>query len=89
MVGGNEDVRIAARYTGKNLSIRAEGPGITKVWNELAEAGMNNNPDKAYSSMHLEVNDPQVAAKALGAVLFGLGIPLTSPYPNVHIIAGK
>ena len=39
-----------------------------------------------YASMHLQVVDPVIAAKALGAILLGLGVPMITPMPNLQLI---
>ena len=38
--------------------------------------------------MHLQVDTPVIAAKALGAILLGLGATIRTPLPNLRHIKG-
>lgn len=89
VVAGSKDVRIAARYKDKKLSVRIEGSNIEAFKPAITGIGMAYGGNKEYASMHLNADTPTIAAKALGAILVGLGIPLNSPLPNIQIIAGK
>jgi acetylornithine/succinyldiaminopimelate/putrescine aminotransferase len=40
----------------------------------------------SYASMHLQVETPVIAAKALGAILLGLGLPISTPMPNIKLL---
>ncbi len=94
LVGGNEDLRIAARYGVTNsygagqLSIRVEGPNLGKYKEQLYEAGLGGDKG-GYLSIHLTVSDRVEAQKALGAVLMGVGVPLETPLPDLGVIEGK
>lgn len=91
LVAANDDLRIAARLKGNSLSVRIEGPNIGKYVKQIESAGFGNySVSSAYASMHLDVSgDPVLAAKALGAVLMGLGVKLETPLPELKWIAGK
>lgn len=90
MVAANSDLRIAARYHPPTLSVRVEGPSWSKHKKRLVEVGFTNasaSPD--YCSMHLDVSgDAVMAAKVLGSVIVGLGIPIETPVPQISVIAG-
>ena len=89
LVGGNAEVRIAARYTGGQLSVRIEGPGWQKHASAIGDIGFECYNAKDYASMHLAVGeDTKMANKTLGAILLGLGIPLETPLPNVTVFKG-
>ena len=91
MIAADKDVRIAARYSGTQISIRIEGPGWKKHKAVIEVSGWTTiSPDKDYASLHLEVGEDTVMAnKTLGAVLMGLGLPLETPFPNLMLIKGK
>lgn len=89
VVGGNDDIRVAAKYKGGSLSIRVEGPNWEKHLSNIQNVGFGKADVSAgYASLHLSVSDDLVAAKALGAVLLGLGVQLDTPLPNVKLIKG-
>jgi hypothetical protein len=88
VVGANKAVRVAARLSMSSLSIRIEGPGWKNHVSGVGAMGFTVNSDKDYASLHLNVGDDlQMAAKTLGAVLLGLGLPLETPLPNIKRIA--
>lgn len=85
VVGANANVRIAARWSGSSLSVRIEGPGLSKVKNACESVGFNVSQGSKgdYASIHLNCqNDADLAAKTLGAVLLGLGLSLETPLPD-------
>ena len=85
MVGASTGLRIAARYKGASLSVRIEGPNFVQHKQQMLACGFTGlNAD--YASMHLSVVDPVIAAKALGAILLGLGVPMITPMPNLQLI---
>jgi hypothetical protein len=88
VVGGNPDLRIAARLQDGTLSIRIEGPAWKKHQSSLQGVGFDMHLDaKDYASVHLSVGDNMVLAnKTLGAVLLGLGVQLETPLPNLKFI---
>ncbi len=88
VVGGNPDLRIAARLKDGTLSVRVEGPGWKKHTASLQEVGFALQLDaKDYASVHLSVGDNlTLASKTLGAVLLGLGVQLETPLPNLKFI---
>lgn len=90
VVGGNSDIRVAARYKSGTLSVRVEGDGFDKYLSSITKAGLGAGKGGSgkYASLHLSVDDEMIAAKALGAVLLGLGVPLSSPMPNIKRIQG-
>ena len=67
--GLNFGVRILG---GTGVSIRVEGPLITEFKKQLAEAGLNDKG--SYWSVHLKADTSALARKAIGAVLFGIGV---------------
>lgn len=92
VVGGNNDLRIAARLVGSKLSVRVEGPGFGPQQTHLAQFGMSVSEGKtgAYASIHLNVGDDlTMASKTLGAILLGLGLPLDTPMPEIKKINNK
>ena len=88
MVAASQDVRVGARLTHEQLSIRIEGPAWEKYAASISSLGFDTvNKSKGYASVHLSVGSELVAAnKTLGAVLMGLGIPLETPIPNLKLI---
>jgi hypothetical protein len=87
VVACNNDLRIAARWSGASLSVRIEGPGLAKFLPQIGSAGFSTSSGKAskeYASVHLDVGDNAVmASKTLGAVLMGLGIAMETPLPDL------
>jgi hypothetical protein len=83
VVAMTDDLKIAARHRNSMLSMRVEGPGLTKHKARLTNAGFSKfGPD--YASVHLATSgDKLLAAKALGAVLLGLQLNLSTPWPDV------
>src|SRR5690606_14300365 len=88
VVAANDDIRIAARYQAASLSIRIEGPNWAKHTEAMTECGLKADNAQQYASMHLTAPDDTVAAKTLGAVLMGLGIPLVTHVPDITRIKG-
>lgn len=88
MVAANKDVRVGCRYRDDTLSVRIEGEGWGKYAKKLSDCGFDNvDPKKQYASLHLSVANKVVAAKALGAILLGMGIPLETPLPDIEVVA--
>ncbi len=88
LVGGNDELRIACRYQGNTLSVRIEGPGYHKNKPRLVACGFTG-VNAEYASMHLQVDDAVTAAKALGAILLGLGVKLDTPLPALSPLHNK
>lgn len=88
VVAGNDDLRVAARYQGGTLSVRVEGPKLQIHLKAITAGGLGVKAGKDYASVHLEVDSDQLAAKTLGAVLMGLGVPLDTALPNLNVIKG-
>lgn len=82
LVAAGKGIRVAARYRQQNLSIRIEGQEFASHKAQMEACGFHNVATD-YASMHLQVADPVLAAKALGAVLLGLGIQLDTPLPDL------
>jgi hypothetical protein len=77
------DLKFAARLLGEVLSLRVEGVGLKKHKDRLTVAGFSKFGED-YASVHLAITgDKMLAAKTLGAVLMGLGLPLLTPWPDV------
>jgi hypothetical protein len=89
MVAGDDDLRVAARYSSTgSLSIRIEGPHWKKHVVRLNQIGFATNAQE-YCSLHLTVTDEVLAAKCLGAVLLGLGLEYKTPLPKLALIKDK
>jgi hypothetical protein len=87
LVAGNEDIRIAARYVGSQLSVRIEGPNLEKYKAQIEATGINPKAGESHASIHLEVGgDDMLASKSLGAILLGLGLALETPLPDIKVI---
>lgn len=82
MVAAGKGIRVAVRYQVGQLSVRIEGDDLEKhLPKVLANQFKSGN---GYASLHLEVGDPVMGAKTLGAILLGLGIPLETPLPQLE-----
>ena len=87
LVAANQHVRVAARYKGPSLSVRIEGPAWEQYQDKIKACGFDNvSIEKGYASLHLAVPTDVLAAKALGAVLLGLGVPMETPLPDLNVI---
>ena len=87
VIGVSDSIRVAARYDGHGLHVRVEGPGYAALTKELQEVGFDPHAGKSHASLHLPIGgDHGLAAKSLGAIVFGLGVTLTSPVPDFSII---
>lgn len=88
-------LKVAARWRMEKLSVRVEGNDFSKFAMALGEAGMViNGPNHA--SIHVGVDDPVIANKTVGSVVFsvanalsGENTPLLSPLPNMTTILNK
>lgn len=89
VVGCGKNARVAARYTDKSLSIRVEGPLLETGAASDSMSQMGMKVSKAYASIHLNVENDNLAAKTLGAVMMGLGIKLETPLPDLMLLKGK
>lgn len=83
-----DGLKIAARFAGGKLSIRAEGEKLANYASLLSELSLSGNGSKHYS-VHLSAEDEATAGKVIGAVLAGLGVPILSPMPLIQVISGK
>lgn len=82
-------IRVAARYKSKTLTVRVEGAEFNKHAASLCAFGFSNaSVSSGYGSIHLKVDTDTMAAKALGSILLGLGIPFISPVPMLSVIKG-
>jgi hypothetical protein len=83
VVAMTDELKVAARHRNSMLSLRVEGPGIAKHKARLTQAGFSKFGTD-YASVHLATSgDKLLAAKALGAVLLGLQMNLSTPWPDV------
>lgn len=88
LVACNVELKIAARYSGNNLSLRCEG-SVEKYKHNLKEAGFSmSNISSGYVSVHLQVPDDTLAAKTLGAIIVGSAITFDSPLPVLSAFKG-
>ena len=67
MVGSGAGVKVAARYRGYQLSIRAEGPGAAGAASDILKKSSG-----FHYSTHFHIADQKLALKTLGAVLFAM-----------------
>lgn len=83
VVAMGEGLKVAARYSANRLSIRAGGDVATHKtrFDNIGFSGGGSVED-GYLSMHVLVEDPVLAAKALGSVLVGLGVQFTTGVPD-------
>jgi len=89
VVAMTTDLRIAARYQGGSLSIRAEG-NLDKFKERLKEGGFSmGNIGKGYVSVHLTIADQLLAKRTLSAILAGMGVAFATPIPVLDTIIGK
>ncbi len=80
-------LKIAVRFKDK-VSIRAEGD-IMKFSHELKACGFEIK-NESYASRHFDYGgDLFMAKRAIGAMIMGLGIEMSSPIPNLTKIYGK
>ncbi len=88
LMGANEDLRVAARYKGNTLSVRVEGPKLQDYMSVLQDIGFGKAGDD-YVSIHVVCPTDMLAAKALGAILLGIGVPMLTPFPDLKVITGQ
>ena len=86
LIASAPEGNIAARYKGTQLSLRVEGK-ITSAKHTMQENGFNVAP--GYASLHLTCPDTMMLKRAVGAVLLGLQLKYTTPFPEVTKIIGK
>lgn len=79
VVGVSPGLKAAARLSGSKLSFRVEGSELPMRKGSLAALGFSVY-DK-YASIHLGTPTPLEAAKALGALLVGIGVDWESKTP--------
>lgn len=84
LIAGRDDLKVAARLKGDSLSLRVEGDGLPKYKSKISAAGLECKTD--YASVHVSVDGADLMQKTLGALLFSLGVPFESPYPDVKIM---
>ena len=90
MVARGSGLAIAARYRNNRLSLRVEGADFSSWTEQLLAFGFANvNTPNGYASMHFDGVDSGVAAKALGAVIVGLGLAVETPPVQFATIANK
>lgn len=81
------ELKVAARWKGKKMSIRVEGPGVETHQQAIKDAGFTwHSPE--YASIHIGVDD-KLASRALGALICGLQVPMVTPVPIAAVIKGK
>ena len=89
-VACGQGLNIAARYSGNKLSVRVAGAQFDTWADNLTSFGFNNvNKSNKYASMHFDGLDKAMAAKALGAMVMGLGIQWSTPIPVMSVLVGK
>lgn len=88
LVAANKNLKVAARWLNDTLSVRLEGPLLPSIANQLKEVGLDNT-SAHHASIHIKCMSQVMAAKALGAVLTGLGLPFDTPVPVFPMLVGK
>lgn len=80
------NLKFAARWTQKNLSIRVEGP-VEKHSIDLIAAGFNEAYiENGYTSVHFNGIDELTARRCIGAVLAGTGFKFLTAMPDIDVI---
>lgn len=88
-----EGLALAARYHGDTLSLRAEGSKLKVYAPKLAQGGFSPVKE-TYTSLHLKTpksnatSGELLAARAMCAVIGGLGIPFETQMPQLKIVQG-
>lgn len=77
----SDELKVAARYKGTTLSVRAEGD-MTKHQKRIKEAGFDPKTD-SYCSVHLSVDNSILARRAAASVLGGLDVQFDTPWPDL------
>lgn len=87
VVGLSKDLKVAARFTGSQVSIRLEGD----LDKHAAALGLLGIPCKGnYASVHVGSQDMSLLRRAVGAVLTGLdGVEFYTPTPKLANLVGK
>lgn len=83
-------VKIAARWKGSQLSIRAEGTGLEACAGALGDLGLSVHTGGHYSA-HFHVDGQELAAKTIGAVIGAVAsvAQVDTPIPNAFVFQGK
>jgi hypothetical protein len=85
LVARYTDFAVAVRVKGDSMSVRIEGD-LTKIpGSTMNELGFTHGA-KGYWSNHLKIKNTDEGQRFLGAVLAGLGQPLT-PMPDLKVIS--
>jgi hypothetical protein len=86
LVARYSDFSVAVRVKGDSLSVRIEG-NLDKVPSStINELGFSKGNLKGYWSNHVKIKNTDEGQRFLGAVLAGLGTPLT-PMPDLKVIS--
>lgn len=90
VVGISSEIKVAARLKGNAVSIRLEGPALSKASfkTALEVAGINGGTNGVYASMHIDTPDTVTATKAVGSVLSALPVEWQTPMPSVGHLQG-
>lgn len=89
VIAYNDAVKIAARITGTNISMRAEGSFTTEIRSKLSAQGLSikkNTNAGEYASGHFECGSEVPVERVAGAVLVGLGIVFKTALPDMKMV---
>lgn len=86
VVALNPNLKIAARYKGTSLSVRAEGD-INKYHDKLVEVGFSISSGGSHASFHCEA-EGCLWKKAIGAAILGLGLDFET-FTSLDALEGK
>lgn len=89
LIAGNDELRVAARYTGSTLSLRVEGSKIADHMQGLYDNGFPKAIGKDYTSIHVECPTPAHARWVVGQVLLGLGVHWRTAMPDIGVLHNK
>ena len=87
MIAIGPDLRVAARWkqapASEGLALRVEGKGLTNPYTVklLEQIGLDKKSE-VHMSAHLTVTNDIEARKAIGALLFAINEPWTTPPPD-------
>jgi hypothetical protein len=84
VVGITDDamVKVAARITNDNLSVRVEGSLSDKARERFLSQGLDYKKD--YMSGHFQCNPKVNADRVIGAILMGTGLEFSTPLPSME-----
>lgn len=85
VVGIADGLKIAARISSDNVSIKVVGPRIAEVKDRLIALGFSGK-EHGHWSVHITCSHT-TPNKLIGAILMGLGVDFETGIPNVSVFA--